>query len=159
MKSNVEKEMVQTTARNWRAGTISMNSPAHGQCRTCGGNIWWGTIQFRGQNKPAWIPYSEAGHGGGGMMAMEKHDCVKHAPGAVTIHSMNVVETGLNAFSADASDLGFRAGAPIPERMATTLGNHQPFMKLAIKEDEEGAPLAWVFGQSNGILRLTIWND
>lgn len=52
-----------------------MGSPKHSDCRTCGGAVWFGKVQFKGNPKPSWICYSECGHGGGGIMAMEKHDC------------------------------------------------------------------------------------
>jgi hypothetical protein len=71
------RQLVETTARGWRTGLVSQNEPAHDKCRKCGGAIWWGSVQFKGQAKPSWIAYSEAGHGGGGAMVMEKHDCSK----------------------------------------------------------------------------------
>jgi hypothetical protein len=71
------QELVQTSPRGWKVGVISQGEPAHGNCKKCGGKIWWGTIQFKGQPKPSWIAYSEAGHGGDQSMVMEKHDCTK----------------------------------------------------------------------------------
>lgn len=71
------KTLVETSARGWKTGTISQTAKSHGNCRNCGGAIWWGTVQFKGKDKPAWIAYSEAGHGGAGAMVMEKHDCSK----------------------------------------------------------------------------------
>jgi hypothetical protein len=56
---------------------LSVGFATDDACRKCGGAIWWGSVQFAGKPKPSWIAYSEAGHGGGGDMVMEKHDCTK----------------------------------------------------------------------------------
>ena len=69
------RELVVANPRTWKSGAISMGAEPHGKCRNCGGAIWWGQIRFKSQPKPSWIAYSEAGHGGGGCMVMEKHDC------------------------------------------------------------------------------------
>lgn len=69
------KTYVETTARNWKSGIIAMNAEPHAQCRKCGGDIWFGKVQFKGNPKASWVLYSEAGHGGGGDMVMVKHDC------------------------------------------------------------------------------------
>lgn len=68
------RENVTTSARGWKAGVIGQTVPPHAQCRRCGGNIWFGQVTFKGK-APSWIAYSHAGHGGGGLAAVVRHDC------------------------------------------------------------------------------------
>lgn len=72
-------EYVNTSARAWKSGIIRQGAKPHAACRNCGGDIWFGQVQFKGKSKPSWIAYSEAGHGGGGEMVMVKHECTNPA--------------------------------------------------------------------------------
>ena len=77
------KHYVETTPRGWRTGHLPYSALAqpHAHCRNCGAPLWFGQVTFKGK-APAWIPYSEGGHGGGGYAVMEKHACGKHRPAA-----------------------------------------------------------------------------
>lgn len=79
---------------------------------------------------------------------------------AKLIEAADVTEYETFNFSAFASDLGLKAGE-WPERIETTLGNKQPWIRLSKRVSElDPTELLYVtYFQQFGCIRLRIYND
>jgi len=69
----------------------------------------------------------------------------------------HVTECEGHRFVAEASDLGLHG--PMPEEIATDMGNGLPFRYRRTERDREGDVQGWEYRQDFGPMTLIIFND
>lgn len=74
------------------------------------------------------------------------------------VNLTNASEHEVHKFVSFASDIGLRAGQ-WPEKLETTLGNKQPFVRVRKKLDTEGDLQYVVYEQALGCCSLRVYND
>jgi hypothetical protein len=80
-----------------------------------------------------------------------------------TITEKDVMHSGLDLFTAEASELGLKPGE-WPQELPTTMGNKQPFVRgkamTSGPDDDPDAELTGVnYHQRGGCISLKVWND
>jgi hypothetical protein len=75
-----------------------------------------------------------------------------------TIDTTNASEDEVHIWTAFASDVGLHPGV-FPERLATPLGNRQPFVFARYERGPCGEKVAARYQQGNGCLTLRLFND
>ena len=78
---------------------------------------------------------------------------MKHDNQVTLIEPHHVTEVALHEFVAEASDLRLPP-EHFPKQIPTALGNRQPFLFLHRGRNDEA-----IYIQSNGIAKLTVYND
>ena len=61
------------TLRAMNCMVVPQDEKAPSICKFCSEGIWWNRVQTK--NGIRNIPMSEAGHGGGGDMVLQRHHC------------------------------------------------------------------------------------
>lgn len=61
------------TLKAFRVQVVPMEQKPSGKCKYCGSDIYWFKIPTK--TKTYNVPFEEAGHGGGGEKALQRHNC------------------------------------------------------------------------------------